>query len=141
MWPSSQVPPCCCSVWCVAGLLSASRFVLLSAEADFSAVCSTVWSSRPHLQVGDGASFIFLNMWALSRLWPERSHMTMTCCPWPRKWKSSLSVSVRCLDPRAALMRVFFSWKVNTKCLILQLVRNKVYVVHNEHTFLSQVVK
>ena len=139
MWLSSPVPPCCRRVWCLIGLLSASRFVLLSAEADFSAVCSTVWSSRPQLQVGDGASFIFLNMWALSQLWPVRSLMTMTCCPRPRKWKSSLSVSVCC--PRAALMRVSFSWKVNTKCLVSQLVRNKVYVVHNEHTFLSQVVK
>ena len=26
---------------------------------------SAVWSSRPQLQIGDGASFIFLNMWTL----------------------------------------------------------------------------
>ena len=29
-------------------------------------ICSPVWSSRPQLQVGDGVSFIFLKMWALS---------------------------------------------------------------------------
>ena len=43
-------------------------------------ICSAVWSSRPQLQSGDGASFIFLNMWALSRLWPVRSLVTTNCC-------------------------------------------------------------
>ena len=38
MWPSSPVPPCCRRVWCVAGLLLATHFVLLSAEAGTSAV-------------------------------------------------------------------------------------------------------
>ena len=38
-WPSSPVPPCCCRVWCVAGLLLAAYFVLLSEEAGISAVC------------------------------------------------------------------------------------------------------
>ena len=47
-------------------------------------------------------------MWALSRLWRVRSHMTTTCCYRSRKWKSSRSLH----SPRAALMRVFFSWKV-----------------------------
>ena len=36
------------------------------------------------------------------------SVMTTTCCHQLRKWKSTLSV--RC--PKAALMRVFFSWKM-----------------------------
>ena len=71
-------------------------------------ICSAVWSSRPQSQIGEGASFIFLNMWALSRLWPVCSLMTTSYCHRSRKWKSSLSV--RC--PRAALMRVLFSWKV-----------------------------
>ena len=71
-------------------------------------ICSAVWSSRPQSQIGDGASFIFLNMWALSRLCPVCSLMTTSYCHRSRKWKSSLSV--RC--PRAALMRVIGSWKV-----------------------------
>ena len=39
LWPSSPVPPCCCRVWCVAGLPLATHFILLSAEAGLSAVC------------------------------------------------------------------------------------------------------
>ena len=38
MWPSSPVPPFCLRVWCVAGLLLATHFVLLPAEAGISAV-------------------------------------------------------------------------------------------------------
>jgi len=60
-------------------------------------ISSAVWSSRPQLQVGDGASFVFLNMWALTQLWPVRSILTATCCHRSRTWKSSLSL--RC--PRA----------------------------------------
>ena len=41
-------------------------------------ICSAVWSSRPQLQVGDRASFIFLYIWALSQLWPERSLFSCT---------------------------------------------------------------
>ena len=68
-------------------------------------ICSAVWSSRPHLQIGDGASFIFLNMWASSRLWPVVcSLMTTTCCHRSRKWE------VLPLSPPS--QRVFFSWKV-----------------------------
>ena len=46
---------------------------------------------RLQLQIGDGASFIFLNMWAPSRLKSVCSLMTTTCCRRSRKWKSSLS--------------------------------------------------
>ena len=38
MWPSSPVPPFCLRVWCVAGLLLATHFVLLPAEAGIFAV-------------------------------------------------------------------------------------------------------
>jgi len=38
MWPSSPVPPCCCRVWCVAGLLVATRLFFLSAGVGISAV-------------------------------------------------------------------------------------------------------
>ena len=38
MWPSSPVPPCCCWVRCVDGLLLATLFLLLSAEASISSV-------------------------------------------------------------------------------------------------------
>ena len=59
MWPSSPVPPFCLRVWCVAGLLLATHFVLLPAEAGhLCCTCSAVWSSRLQLHVGDGASFI-----------------------------------------------------------------------------------
>ena len=75
--------------------------------------CSAVWSSRPQLQVNDGASFVFLYMWTLSQLWPMRSLMTTTCCCWLKKWKSSHSVCC----PRASLMRAFFSWKVTVVLL------------------------
>ena len=52
-------------------------FVLsLCRSGHLCSICSAVWSSRPQLQIGDGASFIFLNMWALSWLWPVRSLMT-----------------------------------------------------------------
>ena len=55
----------------VSGLLSATQFVLLPAEMDISAVHVHLFQfSRPQLQVGDGASFSFLDMWTLSRLWP-----------------------------------------------------------------------
>ena len=74
----------------------------------FLALCS----SGQQLQVGDGASFIWLNLWALSWLWPVHNLLTTTCCHRLRKWKSSLSV--RC--PKAALMRVLFSWKVTLLC-------------------------
>jgi len=38
MWPSSLLPPCCLKVWCAAGLLSTTHFVLLFAEVYISAV-------------------------------------------------------------------------------------------------------
>jgi len=78
-------------------------------SGNLCSICSAVWSWRPQWQVADGASVIFLDMWALSRLWPVSSLMTTVCCHRSRKWKSSLSV--RC--PRAALMRVFLSWKLS----------------------------
>ena len=42
IWPSSPVPPCCCRVWCVSGLLLATKYfllllLLLSAKAGNSA--------------------------------------------------------------------------------------------------------
>ena len=84
-------------------------FVLaVSRSGHLCRISSAVWSSRPQLRTGDGDSFISLNMWALSRLWSVRSLMTTACCHRLRKWKSS--ISVRC--PRAALMKVFFSWRV-----------------------------
>ena len=49
MWLSSPVSPCCRGVWCVAGLLLATHFVLLCTEAGIS--------SWPQFQAGDGASF------------------------------------------------------------------------------------
>ena len=44
-WESSlqdehPVPPCFCGAWCATGLLLATHFVLLSAEAGISAVCN-----------------------------------------------------------------------------------------------------
>ena len=80
-------------------------------------IYSAVWSSRPQLQISDGTSFIFLSMLAVSLLWPVSSLLTTACCHRSRKCKSSLSL--RC--PRAALMRVFFSWKVTllSCCLTL----------------------
>ena len=75
----------------------------VSRNRNLGSTCTAVWSSRPQLQVGDGASFIFL-----TQLWPERNLLTTTCCHRSRKWKSSLSVRW----PRAALMKVFFSRKV-----------------------------
>ena len=70
---SSSVPPCCRRVWFVAGLLLTTTFVLAVCRSGHHCnICSAVWSSRPQLQVGDGASFIVLYIWALSQLWPER---------------------------------------------------------------------
>ena len=44
-------------------------------------MCLAIWSSRPQLQVGIGAtSFIFLHMWAESQLWPVSNLITTTCC-------------------------------------------------------------
>ena len=83
-------------------------FLAVCSSGHLCSICSAVWSSRPKLQASDGASFIFLKMWALHRLWPRRNVMTAACCHRSRKWNSPLPV--RC--PRAALMRVFFSWKV-----------------------------
>ena len=81
-------------VWCVVGLLLATDTFCLAfcRSRHLCSIYSAVWSSRLQSQVGDGASFIFLNMWALSRLWPVRSLMIRTCCHQSRKWKSSLSV-------------------------------------------------
>ena len=76
--------------------------------------CSAIWSSRPQLQVDDGASFVFLYKWTLSQLWPVRSLMSTTCCYWSRKWRSSLSARCR----RASLMRVFFSWRWLLSCCL-----------------------
>ena len=88
-------------------------FVLaVSGSGYLCRISSAVWSSRPQLRTGDGDSFISLNMWALSRLWPVRSLMTTTCCHRSRKWQSS--ISVHC--PRAALMKVFFSRRVTSSC-------------------------
>ena len=87
----------------------ATHLFLLSAEAGISAVYvrPSGLQDRSCRLVMVPAS-LFLNMWALSRLWPVRSFMTTTCCHRSRKWKSSLSEHC----PRAALMRVFFSRKV-----------------------------
>ena len=85
---NSPVPPCCRRVWCVAGLPLATRLFLLSEEVAISAVHvqPSGLQDRVHLQAGDGASFIYLNMWASSRLWPVRSLMTTTCCHRLRKY-------------------------------------------------------
>ena len=50
----------------------------------------------------------WLFTWALSRLWPVRNLITTTCWHRSKKWRLSLSV----ISPRAALTRVFYSWKV-----------------------------
>ena len=64
---------CCRRVWCVAGLLLATRLFLLSADVGIFALhIRPSGLQRQQLGAGDGASFIFLNMWALSRLWPVR---------------------------------------------------------------------
>ena len=102
MWLSSTLPLCCRRVWCVTGLLLATHFVLLSFGSTFSAV----WSSRPQLQAGDGASFISLYMWAMIRLCLIRILMA-ACYQRSRKWKSSLLVHC---PLRTALMRVLCSW-------------------------------
>ena len=108
MWLSSPVPPCHRRVWCVTGLLLAARLFLLSAEMCISAVHVQPSGLQDRSCGLVMVLFIFLNMWALIRSWPVRSLMTTTCCHRSRKWKSPLSM--RC--PRAALIRVFFSWKV-----------------------------
>ena len=60
-----------------------------------------VFKTAVMLQVGDGASFIFLYMWALNRSWLVRSLMTTTCCQRSRKWKSSFSMRCpKCVDVR-----------------------------------------
>ena len=67
---------------------------------------SVVWSSSPQGHVGEGTSFSFLCMCALSMLWPERSHAKTT---WPglsRRWYTSFSF----LGFSAVLMMVVFSW-------------------------------
>ena len=102
MWLSSTLPLCCRRVWCVTGLLLATHFVLLSFGSTFSAV----WSSRPQLQAGDGASFISLYMWAMIRLCLIRILMA-ACYQRSRKWKSSLLVHC---PLRTTLMRVLCSW-------------------------------
>ena len=102
---SSLLPYSLVCDWTAAG----PTFVLaVCRSGHLCSIRSAARSSRPRLQIGDGASFIFLNMWTLSRLWPVRSLLTTTCCHRSRNWKSSLSL--RC--PRAALTRVFLSWKV-----------------------------
>ena len=46
----------------MAGLLLATRFVLsVCRSGHLCSACSAVWSSRPQLQIGDGASFIILH--------------------------------------------------------------------------------
>ena len=89
MWPSSPCPPCCHRVWCVAVHTAVVHtFVLaVSRSGTLCRISSAVWSSRPQLRIGDGASFISLNMWALSRVWPVLSLMITTCCHRSRKWE------------------------------------------------------
>ena len=68
--------------------------------------CSVAWSSSPQGHVGEGTSFSFLCMCALSMLWPKRSHAKTT---WPglsRRWYASFSF----LGFSAVLMMVVFSW-------------------------------
>ena len=52
----------------VSSLQVGHTFVLAAVcrSGHLCSICSAVWSSRPQLQVGDGTSFIFLKMWALS---------------------------------------------------------------------------
>ena len=40
--PSSPVSPCCPRVWCVAGLMSATHFVLLAAVVGMALLNATV---------------------------------------------------------------------------------------------------
>ena len=51
--------------WFVMGLPPATRNLCLF-RGQSCRMCSAVWSPWPQLQVGDGASFSFLNMWALT---------------------------------------------------------------------------
>ena len=80
----------CCLVVCKSGYLcSIIMFGCL------------VFKTAVMLQVGDGASFIFLYVWALNRSWPVSSLMTTTCCQRSRKWKSSFSMRCpKCVDVR-----------------------------------------
>ena len=110
-WPSSPVPPCCPRVWCVTALLLTTHFfLLLSAEVDISAV-----NVRPS---GLQDCSCTLVMVPASLSWTCGHWVGCGPCvvSWPQPAATGpesgikSSLSVRC--PRAALMRVFFSWKV-----------------------------
>ena len=45
---SSPAPPCCCRIWCETGLLSATHFVLLSAEVGTSATLVPQFARKDH---------------------------------------------------------------------------------------------
>ena len=73
-------------VWRCSWATVGHTFVLAVCRSEhLCSICSSIRSSRPQLQIGDGASFIFLNMWALSRLRPVHSLTITTCCHRSRK--------------------------------------------------------